>query len=134
MVRVLNLQRAIQFFEVLGFREVQRKDSDGGRFTLVFLESGDPVDRCQIELTHNWDETDEYSDGRNFGHIALAVEDIYEVCERLQTHGVSILRPPRDGRMAFVRSPDLISIELLQIGPPQEFREPWKSMPSTGTW
>jgi lactoylglutathione lyase len=134
MVRVLNLQRAIQFFEVLGFREIQRKDSDGGRFTLVFLESGDPEDRCQIELTHNWDETNAYSDGRNFGHIALAVENIYEVCERLQTHGVSILRPPRDGRMAFVRSPDLISIELLQIGEPLAFREPWKSMPSTGTW
>ena len=101
---------------------------------MVFLESGDPEDLCQIELTHNWDETNAYSDGRNFGHIALAVEDIYEVCERLQTHGVSILRPPRDGRMAFVRSPDLISIELLQIGAPLEFREPWQSMPSTGTW
>ena len=134
MIRVLDLQKTVEFFAVLGFHEVRRKDSDGGRFTLVFLESGNPNDSCQIELTHNWDETIPYSDGRNFGHIAIAVEDIYEMCERLQEHGVSILRPPRDGRMAFVRSPDLISIELLQIGNALEIREPWKSMPSTGTW
>ena len=134
MVRVLDLQRAIDFFTILGFHEIRRRDSERGRFTLVFLESGDPQDSCQIELTHNWGETVPYTDGRNFGHIALAVENIYEMCERLQEHGVTILRPPRDGRMAFVRSPDLISIELLQIGDALELTEPWKSMPSTGTW
>lgn len=134
MIRVLDLDRAIAFFTVLGFQEVKRRDSQGGRFTLVFLESGHPEDNCQIELTHNWDQTEAYSDGRNFGHIAIAVDNIYDMCEALQGHGVTILRPPRDGRMAFVRSPDDISIELLQDGEALPLVEPWRSMPSTGTW
>lgn len=134
MIRVLDLDRAIAFFNVLGFREVKRRDSAGGRFTLVFLESGHPEDTCQIELTHNWDQTEDYSDGRNFGHIAIAVDNIYDMCDALQRHGVAILRPPRDGRMAFVRSPDAISIELLQTGDALPLVEPWVSMPSTGTW
>ena len=134
MIRVLDLDRAIAFFNVLGFQEVKRRDSEGGRFTLVFLESGHPEDNCQIELTHNWDQTESYSDGRNFGHIAIAVDNIYDMCEALQDHGVTILRPPRDGRMAFVRSPDDISIELLQAGEALPLIEPWLSMSSTGTW
>ena len=134
MIRVLDLERAMAFFQVLGFREVRRRDSSTGRFTLVFLESGHPDDSCQIELTHNWDETAEYTDGRNFGHIAISVDNIYEMCEQLQAHGVVILRPPRDGRMAFVRSPDAISIELLQEGSALPICEPWSSMPSIGTW
>ncbi len=134
MIRVLDLDRAVAFFSVLGFQEVRRRDSEGGRFTLVFLESGDPTDSHQIELTHNWDQTEPYSDGRNFGHLAIAVENIYEICEQLQAHGVQVLRPPRDGRMAFVRSPDQISIELLQAGEALPLREPWVSMPSVGTW
>lgn len=134
MIRVLDLDRAVAFFSVLGFQEVRRRDSESGRFTLVFLESGDPTDSHQIELTHNWDQTEPYSDGRNFGHLAIAVENIYEMCEQLQAHGIQILRPPRDGRMAFVRSPDQISIELLQSGDALPLREPWVSMPSVGTW
>ncbi len=134
MIRVLDLDRALAFFSVLGFQEVRRRASERGRFTLVFLTSGDPADSHQIELTHNWDQTEAYSDGRNFGHLAIAVENIYEMCERLQAHGVQILRPPRDGRMAFVRSPDQISIELLQAGEALPLKEPWTSMPSVGTW
>jgi len=134
MIRVLDLERTLGFFSVLGFHEVRRKDSDRGRFTLVFLASGDVADSHEIELTHNWDETEAYSDGRNFGHIAIAVDDIYDMCDRLQAHGVQILRPPRDGRMAFVRSPDQISIELLQDGQALPLKEPWLSMESTGTW
>lgn len=134
MIRVLDLDRALAFFDVLGFQEVRRRDSEGGRFTLVFLESGHPEDSHQLELTYNWDQTEAYTDGRNFGHIAIAVDNIYEVCEALQAHGVQILRPPRDGRMAFVRSPDAISVELLQAGEALPIEEPWVSMPSTGTW
>ena len=134
MIRVLDLERALAFFDVLGFREVRRRDSERGRFTLVFLDSGDESDSHQIELTHNWDESEPYSDGRNFGHIAIAVEDIYDMCERLEVHGVRILRPPRDGRMAFVRSPDQISVELLQKGEALSIEEPWASMPSQGEW
>lgn len=134
MIRVLDLDHTLGFFSVLGFQEVRRKESERGRFTLVFLSSGDELDSHEIELTHNWDEAEPYSDGRNFGHIAIAVENIYEMCTRLQEHGVELLRPPRDGRMAFVRSPDQISIELLQDGPALPIKEPWSSMLSTGTW
>ena len=134
MIRVLDLDSVLGFFSVLGFHEIRRKESERGRFTLVFLSSGDVADSHEIELTHNWDEAEPYSDGRNFGHIAIAVEDIYAMCDRLKTHGVQILRPPRDGRMAFVRSPDQISIELLQDGEALPLREPWVSMASTGTW
>jgi lactoylglutathione lyase len=133
MVRVTDLDASLKFYcDALGLHEVARKDVPQGRFTLVFLAApGD--DDAQVELTHNWDP-EGYTGGRNFGHLAYAVDDIYAACKRLQDHGVTINRPPRDGHMAFVRSPDNISVELLQRGgalPPQE---PWKSMPNTGQW
>ncbi len=134
MVRVYDLDASLRFFGLLGLQEVRRRDSEKGRFTLVFLETGHPEDNAQLELTHNWDEPAPYTGGRNFGHLAFAVDDIYAVCERLQSAGVTILRPPRDGRMAFVRSPDAISIELLQRGDALSAREPWVSMPSQGEW
>ncbi|HCH61942.1 MAG: lactoylglutathione lyase [Deltaproteobacteria bacterium] len=138
MIRVRDLDAALHFFcTLLGLREIRRRDSEKGRFTLVFLETsaaGEGQDTAQIELTHNWDQDEPYTGGRNFGHLAFAVDDIYAVCERLQEGGVTILRPPRDGRMAFVRSPDQISIELLQAGAPLPLQEPWVSMPSTGSW
>lgn len=135
MLRVRDLDASLHFFcELLGLKEVRRRDSERGRFTLVFLETGAEGDNAQIELTHNWDEEEAYATGRYFGHLAFAVDDIYAACERLQAGGVTINRPPRDGRMAFVRSPDLQSIELLQTGEPLPPREPWLSMPNTGEW
>ena len=133
MVRVTDLDESLHFYcELLGLREIRRKQSEQGRFTLVFLAApGD--DEAQIELTYNWDP-ERYKGGRNFGHVAYAVENIYETCERLQDGGVTILRPPRDGRMAFVRSPDDISIELLQQGEALPPKEPWQSMGNTGSW
>jgi len=135
MIRVRDLDAALHFFcELLGLREARRKDVEAGRFTLVFLQTGEEGDSAQIELTYNWDQDEPYTGGRNFGHLAFAVDDIYGLCARLQDAGVTINRPPRDGRMAFVRSPDGISVELLQRGgalPPQE---PWASMENTGTW
>jgi lactoylglutathione lyase len=133
MVRVADLDVSLRFYrDALGLEELSRKDSPQGRFTLVFLAA--PGDHsAQVELTYNWDP-ESYSGGRNFGHIAYAVPDIYAYCERLQAHGVVILRPPRDGRMAFVRSPDGISIELLQQGSALAPKEPWVSMPNTGVW
>jgi len=132
MLRVLDLDRALAFFGHLGLQEVRRKEVAAGRFTLVFLATarGEP----EVELTHNWDQTDAYGGGRNFGHLAYEVDDIYQTCDRLQRAGVTILRPPRDGHMAFVRSPDDISIELLQAGEGLPAREPWASMQNTGTW
>jgi lactoylglutathione lyase len=133
MVRVGDLDKALAFYcGALGLQELRRTEHAQGRFTLVFLAApGD--DQAQIELTYNWDEH-EYAGGRNFGHIAYAVDDIYATCERLRAAGVTINRPPRDGRMAFVRSPDGISIELLQRGPSLPPAEPWASMPNTGQW
>ncbi len=132
MVRVTDLAASIRFYELLGLREVRRSEHPQGRFTLVFMAApGD--EKAQIELTWNWD-AEAYAGGRNFGHIAYAVEDIYESCRRLMAGGVTINRPPRDGRMAFVRSPDGISIELLQDGPALPPAEPWASMPNVGTW
>ena len=133
MVRVADLEQSRQFYcEALGLRELRRTDNERGRFTLVFLAApGD--ESAQIELTYNWDP-EHYSGGRNFGHLAYEVEDIYATCERLMNHGVTINRPPRDGHMAFVRSPDQISVELLQRGAALEPREPWASMPNTGSW
>jgi len=132
MVRVTDLAASIRFYKLLGLREVRRSEHPKGRFTLVFMAApGD--ESAQIELTWNWDP-EAYSGGRNFGHIAYAVEDIYESCRRLMAGGVTINRPPRDGRMAFVRSPDGISIELLQAGPALPPAEPWASMPNVGTW
>ena len=133
MVRVTDLEASLDFYcKKLGLRELKRNVNEGGRFTLVFLAApGD--DEAQVELTHNW-EPETYGGGRNFGHLAYAVDDIYAACERLQKHGVTINRPPRDGRMAFVRSPDNVSIELLQKDGSLPPREPWASMPNTGNW
>jgi len=133
MVRVTDLEASLSFYrDALGLEELTRKDFPQGRFTLVFLAApGDSS--AQVELTYNWDPQ-AYSSGRNFGHLAYAVEDIYATCRRLMDHGVTINRPPRDGRMAFVRSPDSISIELLQRGTALEPAEPWKSMPNVGQW
>lgn len=133
MVRVADLEKSLAFYcQALGLRELRRRENPQGRFTLVFLAAPND-DEAQIELTYNWDEHD-YAGGRNFGHVAYAVDDIYATCERLQAAGVVINRPPRDGRMAFVRSPDRISIELLQHGDALPPREPWLSMPNTGEW
>jgi len=133
MVRVRDLEASLRFYcEGLGLREMRRKEVPEGKYTLVFVAAADSPD-AEIELTFNWDSTGDYGSARNFGHLAFRVEDIYATCARLQSMGYTIHRPPRDGHMAFVRSPDLISIELLQEGhlPP---REPWASMPNTGTW
>jgi lactoylglutathione lyase len=133
MVRVTNIDASLKFYrDALGLTELSRKDYPQGRFTLVFLAAAGDTD-AQIELTHNWDP-ESYSGGRNFGHLAYAVDDIYKTCQRLADHGVTILRPPRDGHMAFVRSPDNISIELLQQGAALAPAEPWQSMPNTGSW
>ncbi len=135
MLRVRDLDLALDFFVgKLGLREVRRTASEAGRFTLVFLATGAEGDGAQVELTHNWDETAAYPTGRFFGHLAYEVEDIFAACERLRAGGVAILRPPRDGRMAFVKSPDGHSIELLQRGAALAPREPWASMPSQGEW
>jgi lactoylglutathione lyase len=133
MVRVSNIDASLAFYrDALGLTELSRKDYPQGRFTLVFLAAPGDTD-AQVELTHNWDP-ESYGGGRNFGHLAYAVDDIYATCQRLADHGVTILRPPRDGHMAFVRSPDNISIELLQQGAALAPAEPWKSMPNTGSW
>jgi lactoylglutathione lyase len=133
MVRVRDLDASLRFYcAALGLREVRRTESEKGRFTLVFLAAPGDED-AQVELTYNWDPED-YKIGRAFGHLAYEVEDVYAACERLQQHGVTINRPPRDGRMAFVRSPENISIELLQKGAALAPREPWSSMPNTGEW
>ena len=133
MIRVRDLDAALDFFvDKLGLVETRRRDHEGGRFTLVFLATapGEP----EVELTHNWDQDDAYTTGRNFGHLAYAVDDIYALCEKLQAAGVTINRPPRDGRMAFVRSPDQISVELLQKGEALAPREPWVSAANQGEW
>jgi lactoylglutathione lyase len=133
MVRVTDIDTSLKFYcDALGLTLLSRRDYPQGRFTLVFLAAPGDED-AQVELTHNWDPQS-YGGGRNFGHLAYAVEDIYQSCARLSEHGVTILRPPRDGHMAFVRSPDGISIELLQKGEALAPAEPWKSMPNTGTW
>jgi lactoylglutathione lyase len=133
MMRVYDLDKSLDFFmNKLGLKEVRRRDSEKGRYTLVFLDTG--LDGAQIELTYNWDEKQEYSNARNFGHLAFEVDNIYEKCQFLMDNGVTILRPPKDGRMAFIKSPDNISIELLQKGNALEIKEPWSSMINTGTW
>jgi len=134
MVRVRDLDASLRFYcEGLGLREVRRRDVPQGRFTLVFLSApGSP--EAEIELTHNWDSDEDYGSARNFGHLAFRVDDIHATCAHLQAMGVTINRPPRDGHMAFVRSPDLISIELLQKGDPLTPAEPWVSMPNIGAW
>lgn len=144
MIRVSDPDATIRFFELLGLKEVRRMDSEAGRFTLIFLACPDDMNapgeraNAEVELTYNWPPEDgsapeEYTGGRNFGHLAYRVDDIYATCQRLQDAGVTINRPPRDGHMAFVKTPDGISIELLQNGR-LEPAEPWKSMANTGTW
>ena len=142
MIRVADPDATIAFFNLLGLEEVRRKDNEAGRFSLIFLAA--PADRAigdhraEIELTHNWPEDgkepEAYTGGRNFGHLAYRVDDIYDTCRRLMEAGVTINRPPRDGNMAFVKTPDGISIELLQQGEPKPPAEPWSSMPNTGSW
>ena len=140
MVRVENLERALEFWvDKFGLEEIRRMDHEKGRFTLVFLAAPDDTGRAkserapEVELTYNWDP-EKYDGGRNFGHLAYEVDDIYAICDKLMKAGVTINRPPRDGNMAFVRSPGNISIELLQKGPAKEPAEPWASMQNTGTW
>jgi lactoylglutathione lyase len=133
MIRVRDLDATLRFFcDGLGLRETRRMDNEQGQYTLVFLAADETPD-AEIELTYNWNSDEDYGSSRNFGHLAFRVQDIYATCARLQAMGYTIHRPPRDGHMAFVRSPDLVSVELLQEGhlPPQE---PWASMPNTGTW
>jgi lactoylglutathione lyase len=134
MIRVRNLDASLEFFcKGLGLREMRRIDNEAGRFTLVFLAAPDSPE-AEIELTHNWGSDEDYGSARNFGHLAFRVDDIYATCAHLAAMGVTINRPPRDGHMAFVRSPDLISIELLQKGAHLAPAEPWASMPNSGSW
>jgi len=134
MIRVRDLDAALKFFcDGLGLRETRRKENPAGKFTLVFLAADETPD-AEIELTHNWDSGEDYGSARNFGHLAFRVDDIYATCAHLAAMGVTINRPPRDGHMAFVRSPDLISVELLQKGEHLAPAEPWASMPNTGVW
>jgi lactoylglutathione lyase len=132
MIRVSDVAETLRFFELLGLKELRRIDNEAGRFSLIFLAAPGDED-AQVELTHNWDEKG-YTGGRNFGHLAYAVDDIYAACQRLMDGGVTINRPPRDGRMAFVKSPDGISVELLQAGPALPPAEPWVSAPNIGSW
>lgn len=133
MVRVLDLEKSLEFYcEHLGLKEIRRSDYEQGRFSLIYLATaeGEP----EVELTYNWDQKEEYGSGRNFGHLAFSVENIYETCQKLMDAGVTINRPPRDGWMAFIKSPDGISIELLQSGQKLEVQEPWASMENIGEW
>jgi lactoylglutathione lyase len=134
MLRVRDLELALDFFTKLGLRESRRWSNEQGRFTLVFLSTGDATDAAEVELTYNWDQSEPYPTGRFFGHLAYEVEDIYATCERLMQQGIAILRPPRDGHMAFIKSPDGHSVELLQKGSALAPSEPWASMPNQGTW
>lgn len=132
MIRVSDLDATVKFFELLGLKEVRRRDVPQGKYTLAFMAAPGDED-AQIELTYNWDEKG-YGEGRNFGHVAYATDDIYALCQRLMDAGVTINRPPRDGKMAFVRTPDNISVELLQHGDALPPKEPWASMQNTGKW
>lgn len=134
MLRAYDLDATLRFFSLLGLHEKRRHDHDAGRFTLVFLSTGTADDPAEIELTWNWDQNEPYSRGRSFGHLAFEVDDVYALCAHLAKNGVTISRPPRDGRMAFVVSPDGASVELLQRGPALAPSEPWTSMPNVGTW
>lgn len=135
MLRVRDLDAALDFFvNKLGLRELRRKEYPSGRYTLAFVGSGAPDDPAEVELTYNWDQSEPYPIGRFFGHLAFQVDDIYATCARLQAGGVAVLRPPRDGRMAFIQSPDGHSIELLQKGGALPAAEPWASMPNQGSW
>ena len=134
MVRVKDLEKSMAFYELLGLKETRRMDSDEGRFSLIFM-APPGQEECPVELTYNWDGDDDLpDDSRHFGHLAYSVDNIYDMCKHLQDNGVTINRPPRDGHMAFVRSPDNISVELLQAGDALEPAEPWASMENTGHW
>ncbi|MFV0625010.1 VOC family protein [Sphingomonas sp. ac-8] len=139
MIRVTDPDATIRFFNLLGLQETRRIENEQGRFTLIFLAADEDSNgagkraEAEVELTYNWDPED-YGEGRNFGHLAYRVENVYETCQRLMDAGVTINRPPRDGNMAFIRTPDNISIELLQAGDPLPSAEPWASMPNTGRW
>ena len=134
MVRVKHIDASLNFYcNLLGLKEIRRKDNEQGKFTLIFLAPPYQPD-SMIELTYNWDSSEIYTEGRNFGHLAFEVDDIYQTCQNLLDNGVSINRPPRDGRMAFVRSPDNISIELLQKGEPKDIKSPWDTMENIGHW
>ena len=134
MVRVKDIDASLNFYSnLLGLKEIRRKDNEPGKFTLIFLAPPDQLD-AMIELTYNWNSSEIYTEGRNFGHLAFEVDDIYQTCQHLLDNGVSINRPPRDGRMAFVRSPDNISIELLQKGEPKDIQSPWDTMENIGHW
>lgn len=134
MVRVKDVEKSLNFYcDILGLKEVKRLDNESGKFTLIFLAPEGQED-AQIELTHNWGSDEDYSVGRSFGHLAYGVDNIYETCQKFIDNGVDINRPPRDGKMAFVKSPDGISIEFLQNGSALEICEPWSSMPNIGTW
>jgi lactoylglutathione lyase len=133
MVRVTDIEQSLRFYrDVLGLKEIRRTDNEQGRYTLIFL-APPGQEETPVELTYNWDP-EVYSGGRNFGHLAYEVDDIYAFCEKVQKAGITVNRPPRDGRMAFIRSPDNISIEILQKGPAKAPAEPWKSMPNAGAW
>ena len=134
MIRVKDIDTSLNFFcNLLGLKEVRKKEYEAGKFTLIFLAPPDQLD-AMIELTYNWDSSEVYTEGRNFGHLAFEVDDIYETCQHLLDNGVIINRPPRDGRMAFVRSPDNISVELLQQGDPKDIKTPWDTMKNIGNW
>jgi lactoylglutathione lyase len=134
MVRVKDLEKTMAFFNLLGLKETKRRDDEGGRFSLIFMAAEGDED-CPVELTYNWDGDDGLpSDGRHFGHLAYETDDIYAICQHLMNNGITINRPPRDGNMAFVRSPDNISVELLQKGDALPSAEPWASMKNTGHW
>ena len=134
MVRVTDIDQSLRFYcDGLGFKEIRRSENEKGRYTLIFLSPSGTEDAGTIELTYNWDP-EVYTGGRNFGHMAIGVDDIYQTCKHLMDMGVTINRPPREGRMAFVRSPDNISVEILQQGAAKPVQEPWASMPNTGAW
>ena len=134
MVRVTDIDQSLRFYcDGLGFKEIRRSENEKGRYTLIFLSPSGTEDAGTIELTFNWDP-EVYTGGRNFGHLAIGVDDIYATCKHLQNLGVTINRPPREGRMAFVRSPDNVSVEILQQGAAKPVQEPWSSMPNTGVW
>lgn len=134
MLRVRDLDAALRFFSALGLRELRRKESEQGKFTLVFLGTGASGDTAEVELTYNWGQTEPYPTGRFFGHLAYEVDDVYATCEHLEKEGIAVLRPPRDGRMAFVKSPDGHSVELLQKGAALPPKEPWASRENRGDW
>ena len=134
MLRITDIEKSLAFFSLLGMIENRRRENSAGRYTLIFLRQQSSTSTIEVELTYNWDRTESYSIGNNFGHLAFEVDDIYQICDELQQHGIVISRPPKDGHMAFIKSPDGISIELLQRGDSLVPKEPYLSMPNVGVW